>query len=357
MPLTKLVQMKNTNFNVEDLIDPKKFQDDLNVDNYSKEFLLDALKGMLIIRLAEEKLAEQRELGVIGGPVHLSAGQEAMAVGISMNLSSSDRVFGAHRSHSHILSMNPNVHKLFAEVLGKDTGFSKGMGGSMHLVDMDSGFYGSVPIVSGTVPLAVGAGFDAKINSSDAISVAYLGDGAVEEGIVQESLNLAQVINSPTFFVVENNLFASHMNISLRQPFKSTCRFAEANGIKNLMIDGNNILEVYEKSKLLIDTSRASGKPGFLEGITFRHYGHVDWRKDIDVGVDRSQEDIDQWMLRDPIKRLVKGMFNAKVISDTDLHDINSELKIMIESSWDLALQDPYPSEDSLLNRVYFNDN
>ena len=150
--------------NINELINPKRFQDDLKVSSYEKEFLLDILRGMLTIRLAEEKLAEQREIGAIGGPVHLSAGQEAIAVGVAKNLKTSDRIFGAHRSHSHILSMNPDVHKLFAEVLGKNTGFSKGMGGSMHLVDMESGFYGSVPIVSGTVPLAVGAAFDARIN-------------------------------------------------------------------------------------------------------------------------------------------------------------------------------------------------
>lgn len=345
--------MKKSASTIEELIDPKQFQDDIEVEGYSTEFLFDLLKGMIVIRLAEEKLAEQRELGTIGGPVHLSAGQEAIAVGIAKNLNSSDRVFGAHRSHSHILSINPDVHKLFAEVLGKETGFSKGMGGSMHLVDMESGFFGSVPIVSGTVPLAVGAGFDARINSSTGIGVAFLGDGAIEEGVVQESLNLSQVINSPTLFVLENNLFASHMNISLRQPFKSTCRFAEANGIENYMVDGNDVLAVYEKSKLLIEKSRKTGVPGFIEGITFRHYGHVDWRKDIDVGVDRSQEDIDQWMLRDPIRRLALGMINDQLITDDDLTALNADLKIMIDDAWDLAMQDPYPNEDSLLSRVY----
>ena len=345
--------MKKSAITIEELINPKKFQDDLEIEGYSPEFLFDILKGMVIIRLAEEKLAEQRELGTIGGPVHLSAGQEAIAVGIAKNLNSSDRVFGAHRSHSHILSINPDVHKLFAEVLGKETGFSKGMGGSMHLVDMESGFFGSVPIVSGTVPLAVGAAFDARINSSTGIGVAFLGDGAIEEGVVQESLNLSQVINSPTLFVLENNLFASHMNISLRQPFKSTCRFAEVNGIENYMVDGNDVLAVYEKSKILIQKSRQTGVPGFIEGITFRHYGHVDWRKDIDVGVDRSQEDIDQWMLRDPIRRLALGMTNHQLITNDDLKDLNSDLKIMIDDAWDLAMQDPYPSEDSLLSRVY----
>ena len=345
--------MRNSNLTIEELIDPKNFQEDLDVEGYGEDLLLSALTGMVTIRLAEEKLAEQREYGTIGGPVHLSAGQEAIAVGISHNLRPTDRVFGAHRSHSHILSMNSNIHKLFAEVLGKETGFSRGMGGSMHLVDMDHGFYGSVPIVSGTVPLAVGAGFDARINETSDIGVAYLGDGAVEEGVVQESLNLARVVNSPTLFVVENNLFASHMNISLRQPYESTCRFAEANGIEHCIADGNNILDVLEKSKNLIESSRTTGKPAFIEGITFRHYGHVDWRKDIDVGVNRSQEDIDQWMLRDPIRRLSRGMIISNIISKQDLNDLYSDLSKTTDKMWEKAMEDPYPEKESLLKRVY----
>ena len=127
---------------------------------------------MILIRVTEEKLAEKREEGIIGGPVHLGAGQEAVAVGISNNLNKEDRVFGAHRSHSHLISLNPLIYKLFAEVLGRDTGFSKGMGGSMHLIDKESGFYGSVPIVAGTVPLAVGAGLAAKLKENKFIGSA-----------------------------------------------------------------------------------------------------------------------------------------------------------------------------------------
>ena len=156
---------------IEDLSDPSKYNDPIDVSGYDADFLLELLETMLIIRLSEEKLAKEREKHVIGGPVHLSAGQEAVAVGIANNLTNKDRVFGAHRSHSHILALNPSPYKLFAEVLGKDTGFSKGMGGSMHLIDESSRIYGSVPIVSGTVPLAVGAAFQAKRSKEKSMSV------------------------------------------------------------------------------------------------------------------------------------------------------------------------------------------
>lgn len=348
--------MKRTNHKIEDLINPSNYQEPLEVAGYDEDLLIQMLESMLLIRMSEEKLANEREAGSIGGPVHLSAGQEAMAVGISKNLNKQDRVFGAHRSHSHILSLSPSVYKLFAEALGKNTGFSKGMGGSMHLIDMEAGFYGSVPIVSGTVSLAVGAAFEARRSLTNNVGVAFIGDGALEEGVVQESLNLASVLNAPVLFVVENNLFASHMNISLRQPSQSTTRFADVNYIDNAIVDGNNILEVYETSKSLLSKSRQQGCPGFIEGITFRHYGHVDWRKDIDVGVNRSQDDIEEWLKRDPIRRLYLGLKEASMLNKKDFDDIVMRIEEDIKKSWQKAINDPYPNSDALLSRVYSNE-
>lgn len=343
-------------YTVDDLVNPKKNQEPIEVGGYPGNFLYELLEGMVLIRISEEKLAKERKSLAIKGPVHLSAGQEAIAVGVSANLSSNDRVFGAHRSHGHILALNPSPYKLFAEVLGKETGFSRGMGGSMHLIDKESGFYGSVPIVSGTVALAVGAAFDAKRNKTEYIGVAFIGDGAVEEGVLHESLNLSRILPAPTLFVVENNLYASHMHMALRQPTISTTRFAEANSIKNRMIDGNNILDVYENSKTLIEESRRSGNPSFLEAFTYRHYGHVDWRKDVDVGVERSQENIDQWLKRDPIKRLFIGMKEKNLISEKDLVDLEEKIKQNVNFSWNKAIKDPFPKEEELLLRVYSDE-
>jgi len=168
------------------LSNPEKYHDPISIKNQDIGVLKNMLSTMLLIRKTEQQLALGRKNGAIGGPVHLGAGQEAIAVGISQNLQKTDRVFGAHRSHSHLLALNPNFYKLFAEVLGKETGFSKGMGGSMHLYDQPNGFYGSVPIVAGTVSLAVGAAMAAKMQKTDDIGVAYIGDGAVEEGVVHE---------------------------------------------------------------------------------------------------------------------------------------------------------------------------
>jgi pyruvate dehydrogenase E1 component alpha subunit len=245
---------------------------------------------------------------------------------------------------------------LFAEILGKDTGLSKGMGGSMHLWDQARGFYGSVPIVSGTVSLAVGAGLAAKFQKSEDVAVAYLGDGAVEEGVVHESLNLARIMNIPVIFIVENNLFASHMHISLRQPKYATARFAHANDIDYSIIDGNDVIAVENAAALHINRARAGFGPGFIEAITFRWYGHVDWREDIDVGVNRSEENITLWRARDPIKRLSSALYEAKLFKEEEENELVEILQIEIDSAWDRALDDPYPCADELLNRVYSNE-
>ena len=312
------------------------------------------LEAMLNIRIIEDRLAQARKENLIGGPVHLGAGQEAVAVGISAQLTQKDRVFGGHRSHPHILALNLDPHKLFAEILGKDTGFSKGMGGSMHLWDQKNGFYGSVPIVAGTVPLAVGAGLAAKMQETNDIAVAYFGDGAMEEGVVHESLNLAKVHDIPVLFVAENNLFASHMHISERQPSDATARFAQANGIPYKLVDGNNIIKVQDAAEELISHIRLGNGPMFIEALTFRWYGHVDWRDDTDVGVNRSEEDIRKWRKRDAIKRLKEGMIEAGYWSEDEHIELISKIEERIEECWNMAMKDPYPNEEALLDRVYY---
>ena len=163
-----------------------------------------------------------KNFGLIGGPVHLGVGQEAIAACISYFLDHEDDVvYSAHRSHAPIISMGTCIESLAAEILGLSSGLCQGRGGSMHLIDKNNRFGGSVPIVAGTVPIAVGAALAKKHLHDNAISLAYLGDGACEEGIFHESLNIAKVLNLPIVFVVENNLFASHMNIKQRQPSRS----------------------------------------------------------------------------------------------------------------------------------------
>lgn len=336
-----------------DLADPAQHHQAIDVAGHDAEQLLAQLNMMLRIRAAERRLAEGRRDRLVGGPVHLSVGQEAIAVGVTAELRKTDRVFGAHRSHSHVLAMGASMHRLFAEVLGKDTGLSRGMGGSMHLWDQPNGFYGSVPIVTGTVPLAVGAALAAKLQGTQDVGLVYLGDGAVEEGVFHESLNLAKMLNAPVIFVVENNFFASHMHISLRQPAESTARFAAANAIDHETVDGNDVVKVRAAAARLIANARAGQGPGFLEAVTYRWYGHVDWREDIDVGVHRSATELQAWRGRDPIMRLVGGLCNANLLDDDKLADMQDDISREVRSAWDQAVADPYPAPSALLSRVF----
>ena len=338
---------------LEHLSNPECHHEPISIDNLDYEVLKEMLKSMIMIRKTEQHLALGRKNGLIGGPVHLGAGQEAIAVGISQSLQRTDRVFGAHRSHSHLLALNPDFYRLFAEVLGKATGFSKGMGGSMHLYDQPSGFYGSVPIVAGTVSLAVGAAMAAKLQGTNDIGVAYIGDGAVEEGVVHESFNLAKIQEAPMLFVIENNLFASHMHISLRQPSDMISRFAVANKIPHKLVDGNDVVAVFNAAKEQIFDMRAGYGPRLLELVTYRWYGHVDWRDDVDVGVDRSLDDIENWKARDPIYRLSRAMIKEGIWSEAEELAINEQLDIDIAHAWEQAMSDPYPDRDSTLKYVY----
>jgi TPP-dependent pyruvate/acetoin dehydrogenase alpha subunit len=349
--------MNKFNSSLGELADPSKFHLPLLIDGQNDEILLTQLRTMAIIRKAEQQLASGRKEGLIGGPVHLSVGQEAIAVGVSSSLRKTDRVFGAHRSHSHLLALNPDIYRLFSEVLGKESGFSKGMGGSMHLWDQPNGFFGSVPIVAGTVALAVGAGLAAKMQKNEDVAVVYFGDGAVEEGVVHESLNFARIQDVPVLFVVENNLFASHLHISLRQPSDRITRFAKANEIPYKCIDGNDVVEVTKVAEKMVANARTGKGPSLLEVVTYRWYGHVDWREDIDVGVHRSLTEVESWRARDPLRRLSTAMMQSGFWSEDQNELLDRELTRQIKADWERALAAPYPAEKATLECVYARTN
>jgi TPP-dependent pyruvate/acetoin dehydrogenase alpha subunit len=201
--------------------------------------------------------------------------------------------------------------------------------------------------------LAVGAGLAAKLQKIDDVAVAYLGDGAIEEGVVHECLNLARIQDIPVIFVVENNLFASHMHISARQPIDSTARFAVANHIPHKIVDGNDVIAVAKEAKKMIQSARDGKGPGFIEAVTFRWYGHVDWREDVDVGLFRSPKDLASWRQRDPIRRLKNGMLRAGMLNEREYDNLILDLEEEINLSWTKAMQAPYPDASALLYRVF----
>lgn len=343
---------------LKNLSDPFAPIDEPCIGSLSADDLVKLHHLMCKIRLVENKIATGRKDGLIGGPVHLSVGQEAIPSALSLYLHTDDAVYGAHRSHSHLLALGSDIYKLFCEVLGKVDGLSGGLGGSMHLTDPSRGFMGSVPIVAATVPLAVGSALAIALKKKNNIAVSYLGDGAMEEGVVHEALNFASQFRLPVLFVVENNLYSSHMHISQRQPGTSMARFADANCIPSAVFDGNNAASMADQMCDIIKDMRHNHKPFFMEAFTYRWYGHVDWRDDIDVGICRSKDELNAWKdHRDPIKRMEALLLSENILDSSAITLVKSDLKTTIDFLWDKALDCDEPSCDTLLDNVYFVPN
>ena len=336
--------------NLGSLVDPRQHRDPTTIDGVADELALGWFRSMLKIRLAEEAIAGMVETGEARCPCHLGIGQEAVAVGVADHVRPTDRCFGAHRSHSHYLALGASLDQLMAEVLGKVTGCSRGYGGSMHLRAPHVGLIGTVPIVAATVPIATGAALAAKLDGRGDIAVSFLGDGATEEGVFHESLNLASSMSLPVLFVVENNLYSSHLHIDLRQPNDRVARFAEAHAIESRVIDGNDIATVSAVVGDLVTTMRHDPRPFFMEAVTYRWRGHVGHREDMDVGVERT-DNLSSWKQRDPIGRLETSLRERGL--DAPLAQIREALNGDIERALDFARRSDYPPIDDLLRTVY----
>ncbi len=320
---------------------------------FSRETLWELLRTMLTIRYVEEQIATWVEQRRALCPCHLGIGQEAIAAGIGLSLRPTDRLFGNHRSHGHYLAARAGVYELLAEVLGRDTGCSRGMGGSMHLFAEDHGFRGSVPIVAGTIPIAVGAALAAKMDGGDDVAVAFFGDGACEEGVLHESLNMASVYALPVLFVCENNQYSSHLDVALRQPSDRMARYAEAHKVRTAVVDGNDVTAVARVARDLVGRARSRGEPQFLEAVTYRWRGHVGPKEDLDVGVRRSMEHLAAWKQRDPVKRLGAALETGFGVSAAELAALARNIRADVTADAERALAAPWPAESHLLDFVY----
>lgn len=338
-----------------ELIDPaaQRYQQPCDVSGLAPERATGLLRTMRLIRAAEEQIGEWVEQGRVRCPCHLGIGQEAVASGLAVALRRSDRLFGNHRSHAHYLAAGGTLYGLLAEVLGRSHGCSRGMGGSMHLRDLACGFFGSVPIVAGTVPIAVGAALAAKMDGGSDIAVAFFGDGACEEGVLHESLNLASIYGLPVLFVCENNQYSSHLDIALRQPSDRTARYAEANRVHVEVVDGNDVTAVARAAESMVTQMRRNPEPAFLEAITYRWRGHVGPKEDLDVGVRRSLEHLAAWKRRDPIRRLEEALLSAGAVSAAQLAQLELEVRAQVRETAARALEAPWPAEGDLLDFVY----
>jgi len=337
-----------------DLVNPsaQRYLQPCDVSGFAAEQLVGLLRTMRLIRTAEEQIGEWVEQGRARCPCHLGVGQEAVATGVALALRPGDRLFGNHRSHAHYLAARGSLYGLLAEVLGRAHGCSHGMGGSMHLQDLTHGFFGSVPIVAGTIPIAVGAALAAKMDGSSDIAVAFFGDGACEEGVLHESLNLASIYGLPVLFVCENNQYSSHLDIALRQPSDRISRYADAHRIRAQVVDGNDVTAVARAADTLVADAR-NCQPVFLEAITYRWRGHVGPKDDLDVGVRRGMEQLAAWKRRDPVRRLEGALLAAHLATPTQLAQIEQDVRAQVRDEAARALDAPWPADSSLLDFVY----
>jgi len=290
----------------------------------TERHLLHMLKIASMIRGCEEALASGSEQKLFQSPVHLSIGQELISASLSCFFEKTygDKVFGNHRSHGHYLAVTEDVVGLIHEVFGGYLGCSKNLGGSMHISNAELGFEGSVPIVSATVPLAVGSAIWIKDYTDSGVSIAAFGDGAVEEGVFHESLNLASQWDLPVLFLCENNVFSSHMHVSERQPSGVMSRFGLANQIEFETVDGNDVVDVYRGMSRAFSHIRQKRKPFFLECNTYRLRAHVGPTRDQDIGLHRSMElpEYEKNDVLDKIRGLVSVRLGGSRVVENDMH-------------------------------------
>jgi len=307
---------------------------------------------MLRIRLVEEKIAERYLDQEMRCPVHLCIGQEAIAVGVSANLVNNDYVLSTHRSHAHYLAKGGNLGALLSELYGKVTGCSRGKGGSMHLVDISVSFLAATPIVGATIPIAVGAAFSTAMRGEPRVTIIYFGDAAVEEGVFHESINFASLKQLPIVFVCENNLFSVYSPLSVRQPKRPIIDLALGHGVEAHQGDGNNVIEVYQMGKNAIDKARQGRGPTFLEFSTYRYREHCGPKFDNDLGY-RSQEQFEDWVQQDPIKKLKELMVKEKIVDKFHINEITQQIQTEIQQAFDFAINSPFPDEYLLFENVY----
>jgi acetoin:2,6-dichlorophenolindophenol oxidoreductase subunit alpha len=324
---------------------------------YSKEQLVDFYTKMLRIRLCEESFIEPILSKEIRCPVHLCTGQEAVAVGVCSALDKDDYIFGNHRSHGHYLAKGGGMRKLVAEVFCRETGCSRGRGGSMHLLDLSVGMMGSAPIVAGTIALAMGAALAAKIRNDGRVAVSFFGDGATGEGVLCESLNFAALKKLPIVFVCENNLYSTHLPIGEIRVSRKIYELGIPFGEMSHQLDGNDVLEVHRAARKAVDLCRKGKGPVFLECLTYRMHGHVGPDDNIqgthtDI---RPPKEIEKWRKKDPIIKLERHILKNKFASRKELKEIHAQAEKEVLDANSFARNSSFPREEELSLYVYKN--
>ncbi|HCE8483131.1 TPA: thiamine pyrophosphate-dependent dehydrogenase E1 component subunit alpha [Pseudomonas aeruginosa] len=316
----------------------------------STDQLLHAYRVMRTIRAFEERLHVEFATGEIPGFVHLYAGEEASAAGVMAHLRDDDCIASTHRGHGHCIAKGVDVDGMMAEIYGKKTGVCQGKGGSMHIADLEKGMLGANGIVGAGAPLAAGAALAAKLKGSDAVAVAFFGDGGSNEGAVFEAMNLAAVWNLPCLFVAENNGYAEATAANWSVACDHIADRAAGFGMPGVTVDGFDFFAVHEAAGAAIERARAGEGPSLIEVKLTRYYGHFEG----DAQTYRDPDEVKHYReTRDCLKQFRERTCHAGLLSASDLDAIDAEVEARIEDAVQRAKNDPKPEPDDLLRDVY----
>jgi pyruvate dehydrogenase E1 component alpha subunit len=310
------------------------------------------LREMLLIRHFEEKCNVAYRQGKAGGYMHVYIGMEALAVGwLSAIKKKHDYVITAYRDHAHALMLGTDPVKVMAEIMGRKAGTAGGKGGSMHIYDPKVGFYGGWGIVGGHVPLGAGLAFASRYRGDDRVTLTFMGDGASNQGVVFETLNMASLYDLPCIFIVENNEFAMGTRLEYHAADTELWKRGQAFDIKSERIDGMDVLQMKEDAQRIVDWVREKGKPYFVEVMTYRFAGHG--AADNDRQLYRTKEEEAENLKRDPIKRLEMYMIENKIATEEKIEAIDAEIQEEVERIYEEADRSPFPEADEVYDNIY----
>ncbi|MFP3984872.1 MAG: pyruvate dehydrogenase (acetyl-transferring) E1 component subunit alpha [Candidatus Bathyarchaeia archaeon] len=311
--------------------------------------MVEMYQKMLEIRLFEEKVFELYGQNIVPGTIHLYAGEEAVAVGVCANLRKDDYIVSTHRGHGHCIAKGARLDRTMAEILGKKTGYCKGKGGSMHIADFKVGMLGATAVVGGGIPIATGAGLSIKLRGTDQVTACFFGDGASNQGTFHEGINMAAIWNLPVLFVCENNLYAMGTRQTQVMLIRNIAERATAYGIPGITVDGNNVLAVYEAAQKAVKRARNGEGPTLIECKTYRRRGHSRW----DPATYRPEEEVEEWLEKDPLLRLGKHLLDNGYVSETEFTQIKKEVADAVEAAVKFAIDSPYPEPEEALEDIY----
>ena len=333
---------------------PRRAEVDMAVSDRSitavpKEEGLALLFKMMLIRRFEQKAAEMYGRGRIKGFLHLYIGQEATGVGLISSLRDDDYIYSHYREHGQALARGIEPKAIMAELFGKATGVSRGLGGSMHIFDKSRRFMGGYAIVGGQIPIACGTALACKRLGTDSVAVAVFGDGAVNEGVVHESLNLAAIWQLPVLFVCENNSYGMGTHVKRVTAGAEIYKRAEVYGIRSEQVDGMDLLRVRERVSQALQHVRSGAGPAFLETITYRFRGH----SMADPELYREKSEVTEWRAADPIERFKVDLLGANLVSAEEIDAIADRVEAEIDEAARFAEESPFPPIESLTEHVY----